>query len=868
MTLLDVTSPAMTSAPPSLKSNILQHYDVNKTSCDVMPACVTSFNINNEAYKSEFRNGTPDSSPDLDFRFNPKFSFRKSNGEQPMLRHHDVKTDTSSSETSNRNNSNNQVDIESLDEMSRNGSDSGGSPPATVGKRSQPPKKRKLFREAEADVTSDGSAADTSPSAFKPRPPRAANSSEILRQMYAAFGSPGGVAEHLTRFHKNLDESVTNGRSPATDTQQHRHRIQTESSKRSSDENREIKSQSSNPQPPSISYAHKKRRIAHEPNHGSSFHIHDTSRHEKRDVPNESRGFRAYSRKDHYGDSRSSRDDDEPNEILQNNHKNSPSRKRHISQEMKITKRPRGNSPGSPEPQVTNPFMDYYRTNPYSTPYNPLMFHPSLAAFGLPSIPFVPQLPHPGAVGSAPNPLLYSGNPYLPNPLLLREMLTQQSGVASALHGGLSVPPMPQMSLEQLQALQSMPFLTHGMLGGGLYPPNLSQTLNNSYLLGAKDPKTRHQRLTEPHRTPDSYPQSPTNRLSTSQYPKIQKPRAAIPSTSIHSPSITDPRKLSTEESTVQIPVLGDKHYKKSPKDKRDKQLCKTSKLTSNKQAKPDTHKVERRNSEKSKPKPIQERVTTNIPPALPTPSDNETVNPVPVSRPRSPLAIPGLPMHGKPASYKNLTRERRLVANARERTRVHTISSAFDELRTQIPSYSCNQKLSKLAILRIACSYIRTLSVLSGRDETTTFDQGVDQCTRVLQAESRARSRRKTNKAQIEWEMTNYERHNRQTSIDGDVTTKRHKESTEVSRDSCPKTKEPISDRQHVETCSSKSTVAMDDDDVEHIDVTDVDDVVAPNDVFDDVTNKPSRCDVDALQDNVFDPKEKKSECNVSSNE
>lgn len=52
-------------------------------------------------------------------------------------------------------------------------------------------------------------------------------------------------------------------------------------------------------------------------------------------------------------------------------------------------------------------------------------------------------------------------------------------------------------------------------------------------------------------------------------------------------------------------------------------------------------------------------------------------------------------------STYKNLTKERRLVANARERTRVHTISSAFEELRRQIPSYSCNQKLSKLAILR-----------------------------------------------------------------------------------------------------------------------------------------------------------------------
>ena len=51
-----------------------------------------------------------------------------------------------------------------------------------------------------------------------------------------------------------------------------------------------------------------------------------------------------------------------------------------------------------------------------------------------------------------------------------------------------------------------------------------------------------------------------------------------------------------------------------------------------------------------------------------------------------------------------NMSRQRRLVANARERTRVHTIGSAFEELRAQIPSYSCNQKLSKLAILRCVC--------------------------------------------------------------------------------------------------------------------------------------------------------------------
>ena len=57
--------------------------------------------------------------------------------------------------------------------------------------------------------------------------------------------------------------------------------------------------------------------------------------------------------------------------------------------------------------------------------------------------------------------------------------------------------------------------------------------------------------------------------------------------------------------------------------------------------------------------------------------------------------------------NYKNMTRERRVEANARERTRVHAISSAFEGLRRAVPSYSYNQRLSKLAILRIACRFV-----------------------------------------------------------------------------------------------------------------------------------------------------------------
>lgn len=98
--------------------------------------------------------------------------------------------------------------------------------------------------------------------------------------------------------------------------------------------------------------------------------------------------------------------------------------------------------------------------------------------------------------------------------------------------------------------------------------------------------------------------------------------------------------------------------------------------------------------------------------------------------------------------NYKNMTRERRVEANARERTRVHTISAAFDALRRAVPSYSYNQKLSKLAILRIACTYIMALARLADVDCSQepavplTFADCVDLCTRTIQTEGRARRR------------------------------------------------------------------------------------------------------------------------------
>jgi len=104
-----------------------------------------------------------------------------------------------------------------------------------------------------------------------------------------------------------------------------------------------------------------------------------------------------------------------------------------------------------------------------------------------------------------------------------------------------------------------------------------------------------------------------------------------------------------------------------------------------------------------------------------------------------------------KPSSqrnYKNMTRERRIEANARERTRVHTISAAYDTLRKAIPSYSNTQKLSKLSVLRVACSYILTLSRMAGDDfsedqSEPPIQDCVDSVTRTIQTEGKLRRKK-----------------------------------------------------------------------------------------------------------------------------
>ncbi|XP_074848391.1 transcription factor ATOH8 isoform X1 [Carettochelys insculpta] len=102
----------------------------------------------------------------------------------------------------------------------------------------------------------------------------------------------------------------------------------------------------------------------------------------------------------------------------------------------------------------------------------------------------------------------------------------------------------------------------------------------------------------------------------------------------------------------------------------------------------------------------------------------------------------------GGASEIKAIQQTRRLLANARERTRVHTISAAFEALRKQVPCYSYGQKLSKLAILRIACNYILSLARLADMDYSAdhsnmSFSDCVEQCTRTLQAEGRSKKRK-----------------------------------------------------------------------------------------------------------------------------
>ena len=65
----------------------------------------------------------------------------------------------------------------------------------------------------------------------------------------------------------------------------------------------------------------------------------------------------------------------------------------------------------------------------------------------------------------------------------------------------------------------------------------------------------------------------------------------------------------------------------------------------------------------------------------------------------------------------REVVKKRRVAANARERKRMHSLNSAFDELREVVPSFSSDRKLSKFETLQMAQSYIGALHELLQRN-------------------------------------------------------------------------------------------------------------------------------------------------------
>ena len=100
-----------------------------------------------------------------------------------------------------------------------------------------------------------------------------------------------------------------------------------------------------------------------------------------------------------------------------------------------------------------------------------------------------------------------------------------------------------------------------------------------------------------------------------------------------------------------------------------------------------------------------------------------------------------------KQRNYKNMTRERRVEANARERQRVHTITAAFDTLQAAIPTEEKDIKLSKLSVIKIATAYIMALSRMAGHDYTEDqsappVEEVIAHCSDVIEKETRIKKR------------------------------------------------------------------------------------------------------------------------------
>ena len=75
-------------------------------------------------------------------------------------------------------------------------------------------------------------------------------------------------------------------------------------------------------------------------------------------------------------------------------------------------------------------------------------------------------------------------------------------------------------------------------------------------------------------------------------------------------------------------------------------------------------------------------------------------------------------PINSKPKRKRVINKVQRKAANVRERKRMFNLNEAFDQLRTKIPKFSYEKKMSRIETLRLAITYISFMTdVLQGID-------------------------------------------------------------------------------------------------------------------------------------------------------
>ncbi len=73
---------------------------------------------------------------------------------------------------------------------------------------------------------------------------------------------------------------------------------------------------------------------------------------------------------------------------------------------------------------------------------------------------------------------------------------------------------------------------------------------------------------------------------------------------------------------------------------------------------------------------------------------------------------------NGKPKRKRVATVAQRRAANIRERRRMFNLNEAFDELRTRVPTFAYEKRLSRIETLRLAITYISFMAdVVEGKD-------------------------------------------------------------------------------------------------------------------------------------------------------